>query len=117
MLKYCNPERLTQHQINIYKIYLKVIKDEAIDFPPFLIFENKPSELNAEASYFSATNTIAYYSSNNAKSDKSHESTLKHELNHYKDHMKMSFVILLSDSNSPLIKENDKKFIDFYKKT
>ncbi|UKI40213.1 MAG: hypothetical protein L6V95_08255 [Candidatus Melainabacteria bacterium] len=28
----------------------------------------------------------------------------------------MSFVILLSDSNSPLIKENDKKFIDFYKK-
>ena len=116
LLKYCNPERLTQHQINIYKIYLKVIKDEAIDFPPFLIFENKPSELNAEASYFSATNTIAYYSSNNAKSDKSHESTLKHELNHYKDHMKMSFVILLSDSNSPLIKENDKKFIDFYKK-
>lgn len=116
LLKYCNPERLTQHQINIYKLYLKVIKDEAIDFPPFLIFENKPSDLNAEASYFSVTNTISYYLSNNAKSAKSHESTLKHELNHYKDHMKMSFVILLSDSNSPLIKENDKKFIDFYKK-
>ncbi len=115
LLKYCNPKKLTQSQINIYKIYLQIIKDKKITYPPFFIFEDQPPKPLIGAFYVSATNTIVYCSSSNTRSDKYIKSVLEHELNHYNDHMKIAFIILLAESNSPLIKENDKKFIEFYK--